>query len=87
MATDGCAVLETGKQRAAHAGIAPAPFQSGTSVHGRGRISKTGNAHLRRSACLAAWSVTRNKGHLGDFYCRLRAHGKPAEVALIALGH
>ncbi|WP_256566064.1 transposase [Deinococcus sp. QL22] len=85
--TEGCAVLETGKQRAAHAGIAPAPFQSGTSVHGRGRISKTGNAHLRRSASLAARSVTRNKGHLGDFYCRLRAHGKPPKVALIALGH
>ncbi|UQN09311.1 IS110 family transposase [Deinococcus sp. QL22] len=85
--TEGFAVLETGKQRSAHAGIAPSPFQSGTSVKGRGRISKTGNAHLRRSAYLAAWSVTRNKGHLGDFYRRLRANGKPPKVALIALGH
>ncbi|MCD0164794.1 IS110 family transposase [Deinococcus sp. 14RED07] len=85
--TDGFAVLETGKHIAAHAGIAPAPFQSGTSVHGRGRISKTGNAHLRRSAYLAALSVTRNKGHLGDFYRRLRANGKPPKAALIALGH
>ncbi|WP_425386931.1 transposase [Deinococcus aquatilis] len=85
--TDGFALLETGKQISAHAGIAPSPFQSGTSVKGRGRISKTGNAYLRRSAYLAALSVTRNKGHLGDFYRRLRATGKPPKVALIALGH
>lgn len=85
--TDGFALMETGKQISAYAGIAPAPFQSGSSVYGRGRISKTGNGRLRRTAYLAALSITRHKGSLGEFYRRLRDEGKPPKVALIALAH
>ncbi len=84
--TDGFALLETGTQISAYAGIAPAPFESGSSVHRRGRISKVGNAHLRRTAYLAALGAQRSKSRMGDFYRHLRAEGKPPKVALIALG-
>jgi len=84
--TDGFALLETGTQISAYAGIAPAPFESGSSVHGRGRISKVGNAHLRRSAYLAASGARHSNSRMGDFYRHLRAQGKPPRVALVALG-
>lgn len=84
--TDGFALIETGTQLAAYAGIAPAPFESGSSVQGRGRISKVGNAHLRRTAYLAASGAKHSKGRMGEFYRHLRAGGKPPKVALIALG-
>lgn len=84
--TDGFALLETGTQISAYAGIAPAPFESGSSVHGRGRLSKVGNAHLRRTAYLAASGARHSKTRMGDFYRHLRAGGKPPRVALIALG-
>ena len=84
--TDGFALLETGSQISAYAGIAPAPHDSGSSVHGRGRISKVGNTQLRRTAYLAASGARHSKSRLGDVYRRLRAQGKPPKVALVALG-
>ncbi|GHF61536.1 IS110 family transposase [Deinococcus metalli] len=84
--TDGFALLETGRQISAYAGIAPAPVESGTSVHGHSRISKIGNAHLRRTAYLAASGARKSKGRVGEFYRHLRAQGKPPKVALVALG-
>ncbi|MBZ9712600.1 IS110 family transposase [Deinococcus multiflagellatus] len=84
--TDAFALMDTGAEIAAYAGIAPAAYQSGTSVQGRGRISKIGNASLRRTAYLAAAGVKHGKGRLGQYYRHLRAQGKPPKVALIALG-
>lgn len=83
--TDGFAAITSGAQLSAFCGIAPSPHESGTSVHGRGRISKTGNAHLRRTAYLAAMGAAHSHGRLGEFYRHLRAQGKPPKVARIAL--
>lgn len=83
--TDGFAAIETGSQLSAFCGIAPSPHESGSSVHGRGRISKMGNAHLRRTAYLAAMGAARSKGRFGEFYRHLRSLGKPPKVARIAL--
>jgi transposase len=84
--TAGFAHLENGAQIAAYAGIAPAPFESGSSVQRRGRISKVGNAHLRRAAYLAAYGAKHSKSRMGEFYRHLRKEGKPPKVALTALG-
>ncbi|MFC3832884.1 MULTISPECIES: IS110 family transposase [Deinococcus] len=83
--TDGFSAIETGAQLCAFCGIAPSPVQSGTSVRGRGRISKMGNAHLRRTAYLAALGAAHSHGRLGVFYQHLRLAGKPPKVARIAL--
>jgi transposase len=83
--TDNFALLETGEQISAYAGIAPAPFESGSSVHGRGHISRLGNAHLRHIAYLASLAARRSP-RFGAFYDQLRARGKPVKVALVALG-
>lgn len=84
--TNGFALMDTGAEISAYAGIAPAPYKSGTSVHRPAHISKMGNAALRRTAYLAAGGVKHSKGRLGEYYRHLRAQGKPPKVAMIALG-
>ncbi|MCD0159390.1 IS110 family transposase [Deinococcus sp. 6GRE01] len=83
--TEGFARLTTGKEISAAAGMAPAPQQSGAR-QGRGRISKTGNARLRRIAYLSALGASKSHSRLRTYYRGMRDTGKPAKVALIALG-
>jgi len=73
------------RQLTAYAGIAPVPYTSGSSVKRPSSISKVGNARLRRALYMAALSASRTQSMLGEFYRRLRAKGKPAKVALVAL--
>jgi len=83
--TVGFAHLETGREISAAAGMAPSPHQSG-SKRGQGRISKTGNARLRRIAYLSALGASKSHSRMRTYYRHLRDTGKPAKVALVALG-
>lgn len=74
----------TPAQVVAYAGLDPAPHESGTSVRGAGRISKTGNARLRQALYMAAVSAVRFNPVFKAFYDRLVARGKPKKVALVA---
>lgn len=74
----------TPAQVVAYAGLDPAPHESGTSVRGAGRISKTGNARVRQAVYMAAVSAVRYNPVLKAFYARLLARGKPKKVALVA---
>ena len=76
--------LDSARQWAAYAGLSPAPRQSGT-MQGKTRISKIGNARLRRALYLSALSTSRLDNALGHFYRHLVNKGKPKKVALIAL--
>jgi transposase len=75
----------TPQQATAYAGLDPAPHQSGTSVRGRGGISKTGNARLRQALYMAAVSASQHNPTLAPFYQRLLARGKLKQVALVAV--
>ena len=74
----------TPAQVVAYAGLDPAPHESGTSVRGARRISKTGNARLRQALYMAAVSAVRFNPVFKAFYARLVARGKPKKVALVA---
>lgn len=63
----------------------PAPRQSGTSVRGKGSISKTGNARLRQAVYMAALSASQHNPVLRPFYQRLLQRGKLKQVALVAV--
>lgn len=76
--------MKDSRQWAAYAGLSPVPRQSG-AMTGRCRISKVGNARLRRAFYLSAVTGTRLDNAMGEFYRRLVAAGKPKKVALIAL--
>jgi transposase len=77
--------LRNGKAAAAYAGLAPAERQSGTSVHGKPRICKTGNAKLRRDLYMPALSASRHNPILKAFAERLSERGKPNKVILAAV--
>jgi len=68
---------------AALVGVAPFNCDSGQQ-RGRRRIAG-GRASVRASLYMAALTASRRNPILTAFYTRLRAHGKPAKVALVAV--
>jgi transposase len=75
----------TTRQWVAHAGLDPRQHQSGTSVHKPARISKTGNAHLRRALFLPAMVASRWEPNVKAFYEKMIAKGKTKMQALVAV--
>lgn len=85
--TNGITKFQNHKQLAKFAGIAPTEKSSGTSVRGRRGINRSGNASLRKALYCATWSALRGNKACKALYDRLRAKGKPAKVALIAVAN
>jgi transposase len=73
------------RQLVAYAGLDPREHSSGTSGHKKARISKHGNAHLRRGLYMPALVAIRWQPNLRAFYQHLRARGKLKMVALVAV--
>lgn len=71
------------KEAASLAGLAPLANDSGRQ-HGR-RFIRGGRFQLRRSLYMGAVAASRSHSVLGETYRALRAAGKPAKVALVAL--
>lgn len=72
------------KALTAHAGLAPHHYQSGSSVHGKSRIDKRGNAKLRTTLYMPALVAVHHNPLFIRFYQRLLANGKPKKLALVA---
>ena len=64
------------RQVAAYAGLVPRERQSGTSVHGRTRLSKIGNARLRRALYFPAITALRCSPFFQAWAEGLRKRGK-----------
>ncbi len=77
--------FENYKQFLAYIGFNSRIFESGTSVKGKGRISKIGNAKMRRTLYVATWSAKRHNTHIKQMYERLSAKGKKERVIKVAL--
>lgn len=75
----------TARQWVAHSGLDVRHVASGTSVHKVPRISKQGNAHLRRILYMPALVATRYEPHVRVFYEQLLAAGKLPMQALVAV--
>ncbi len=56
----------TPRQAAAFAGLAPHPYESGTTVRRHGRIGQGGNAALRQALSMASVSAGRHNPHISD---------------------
>jgi transposase len=83
--TNALATFGASSQLCAYAGITPVPFQSGTSVHRKDRISKIGNPRLRKALYQAAVCAIRCCEPFRSFYQRLLDRKKPKKVALVAV--
>lgn len=77
--------FRSAEQFAAYLGLVPVERQSGSSLKGRPRLSKTGPAHLRAKLYMAAVVATRHNPHLKNLYQRLQANGKSKMSALAAV--
>ena len=72
------------RQLDAHAGLAPAHHQSGTSVKGKSHLAKQGNADLRRVLYMPTLVAVHHNPVLKRTYQRLLDNNKPKKVALVA---
>lgn len=77
--------LRNSKAAAAYAGLCPSDRQSGTSIHGRSRLSKMGNANLRRALYMPALSAMTTSTALARFATRLKLRGKRGKLVVAAL--
>ena len=75
------------KQISRYLGLCPTYQQSGTSVNVKGYINRNGNPHLRGQLYVAALVCIRYNRACKDTYEKLRAKGKSAKVALIAIAN
>jgi transposase len=73
------------KQLAAYAGLNPSICTSGSSIKGRGSLSKTGNRILRKTLFLPAMSLMSRASSIRSFIERLRAKGKKGKVIIVAV--
>jgi len=73
------------KQITAFVGLSPQEHQSGSSVRGRTRISKVGNARVRAILYMCALSARHHNPILKDFADRLKENGKAPKVVLVAV--
>jgi transposase len=70
------------EQAAAYAGLAPRQYRSGSSVHRRTRLSKAGNARLRKALYLPALTAIRFNPLLKALFERLVGAGKARMAAV-----
>ena len=75
----------TVRQWVAHAGLDPRAFQSGTSVYKPARISKVGNAHIRRALFMPALVAVQHDAHVKAFFDKLVTRGKKPIQAYVAV--
>jgi transposase len=68
----------------AYLGLDPAPYESGSSVHKKARISRQGNRSLRSRLYVGALGGVGGNNPLRAFYQRLVGRGKPKKLALVA---
>ena len=76
--------FDSAKKVCSFIGIAPSPYESGTSVKRRGRISKKGSPIARKILYMATLSAIRYNKTIKEFYERLLQKGKTKMTAIIA---
>lgn len=77
--------FKSAKEVAAFVGVNPRQRTSGTSIRGRTRLSKTGNAYLRKSLCMPSIAAIRFNNTIKGFAEQLTKNGKTKMVIIGAV--
>jgi transposase len=85
--TNGFNNFENSRQLSSYFGLAPTIKESGTSVKGRGNISKAGNRNMRSQLYICAWSACKHNKGCKAMYERMLIKGKSKNKALIAVSN
>ena len=75
------------KKLSAYVGLAPRIFESGTSIKGKGHITKMGNRYMRKLLYMGTWSAKKYNAQCREMYQRLQLKGKPERVIKIAIAN
>jgi transposase len=74
--------FQSARQAAAYTGLTPKHHESGSSVRGRTRLSKIGNARVRKALYWPAIAALRSNPLIRAFGQRLRVRGKATMVVI-----
>ena len=85
--TNGFSKFDSSKKLASYAGLCPRIYQSGSSVMGKGHITKMGGARLRTLLYMGACSAKKYNKACREMFDRLVANGKAKKLALIAVAN
>ncbi len=85
--TDNFTKFDSSRKLISFIGTSPRIFESGTSVKGKGRITKMGMGQIRKLIYMCAWSAKRCNVYCMQMYERLKAKGKPEKVIKIAIAN
>ena len=76
IATKGFEAFDNWRQLACYAGVAPFPYQSGTSIHGRNKVHPLADKKLKSLLNMCAICAVRHDKELKAYYERKVAEGK-----------
>lgn len=79
--------FKSGKALAAFIGVTPQRIESGTSVKGRSKISRMGNAYVRQALFMPALVAARHNPLIKVFRQRLLLAGKTKKSSAVAVMH
>lgn len=82
---DGFRLFTSRSQVVSYAGYDIEQKQSGSSINGKGRISKRGNAHVRRALYMPSISAISKPGIFKDIYDRIVERTGKAQMGLVAV--
>lgn len=83
--TEGFTRFANARRLACQAGVAPYEHSSGSSVHGRTRVSPQADRVLKTLLHMSALGVIHRPGELRDYYQRKLAEGKPPMAVINAV--
>lgn len=75
------------KKLSAYVGLVPRIYESGTSIKGKGHITKMGNRHVRKLLYMCSWTAKKNNQQCKQMYERLKEKGKPEKLIKIAIAN
>ena len=79
--------FENSKKVISYIGTNPSPVQSGTSIRGRGSISKQGNKYLRKMIFMTSLSAMQHNKSCVNLKKRLKERGKEHKIIRIAVAN
>lgn len=68
-------------------GMSPRTYESGSSVKGKGHITKIGNGRMRSLLYLCSWTAKSCNPQCKALYEKLEKKGKPEKVMKVAIAH
>lgn len=79
--------FDSSKKLSAYVGLTPRIYESGTSIKGKGHITKMGNRHLRKLLYMCSFAAKQHNQQCMQMYERLHEKGKPEKVIKIAIAN